>query len=242
MNSPADNVTRTDGGGKRLSLHFDVLPEPAALWNGSCLAARTILAAATDLLCQTSASSEPVFPLLRHYALVDGGRLVRFQLAEGPRFHDGEEITARDILFSIEKKLAARRVIEGDALARRCPIRALRRTSKVKFEIQCDPAVGDLASFLAELAVPIVRESDGLTTSGLYRITTWKSERIELELNPAHPDASDALFTSVVLLPVQGDDAPAALLARRSICIASQRLAFWGPHEVDASRTLTSAV
>ena len=71
---------------------------------------------------------------MRNYTVADGGRVFRFQLQEGLRFHDDSEVTSTDVLASLDASLVAN--ASSESFAKRNPIRAAKRLSKTKFEIQ----------------------------------------------------------------------------------------------------------
>lgn len=98
-----DDPTPRRGGTLRRASFADIRTLDPAV-NADALAEEPIVAMFSGLV--TFDPEGHVVPdLARRFEAVDGGRVYRFFLREGVRFHDGEELTADDVRRSIERAL-----------------------------------------------------------------------------------------------------------------------------------------
>ena len=141
--------------------------------------------------------------LAEHFQAEDGGRIYRFHLRPGTRFHDGRRLMARDVRYSFERVLrrtqdeAPGPPVFGTAGLARTGIRELaqlRILSATEFVFELDEPLAIFPTLLSHPSFAIVPENcetfdgrwrDGSVGTGPFRIVRFEpGRRLDLEGNP----------------------------------------------------------
>jgi peptide/nickel transport system substrate-binding protein len=137
----------------------------------------------------------------------DGGRRFRIKLRDGVRFHDGRQLTARDVRWSLEYLLrneanqlrrvlapiaGARRILDGQAEE----LSGFEIHSRSDFTIHLDEPIVFFPALLSHRNVAILAEGttcmsgswrDGCVGTGPFRVQRFEiDKRVELEANPQY--------------------------------------------------------
>lgn len=127
------------------------------------------------------------------YEVLEGGKLLRFNLRKGIRWQDGEELTADDVEFTYRLIIAPTTPTPyaGDFLA----VQEFRKTGRYSFEVRYDkPFARSLISWMQDIMPKHVLEGQDLRTTpfgrnpvgaGPYRLESWEpGSRVVLRANP----------------------------------------------------------
>lgn len=179
----------------------------------------TLLYNLSDRLVSKGPDGENEHALLASHTVSADGLTWRFQLREGRRFHNGEEITAEDVIASLELALTSA-ALQGGLLAMllvpatlrdRGSRRRFHRISRYRFEVALRKPTADLVDCLALTDAPILHSGSlkrGLHVySGLYQLLEKPSTAhvhdsgvlLELSLNKAHPESAPSLFETILV-------------------------------------------
>lgn len=144
--------------------------------------------------------------LAESYESIDGGRVYRFRLREGLRFHDGRRVTARDVRWSFERLLRHSRVLRyllesirgAGALARgeADGLAGLVIESPLELRIELTHPLAFFPVLLSHPATVILPEDagcfdgrwrDGCCGTGPFRVVSFaRGERLDLERFPGY--------------------------------------------------------
>lgn len=135
--------------------------------------------------------------LAQRYEVSDGGQRIRFWLNPDARWHDGEPVTADDVVFTVEALLDPKTPSPYKSQAE--VLEEIRKidehTVEAVYERPYAPALDDWASSFYLLPAHLLRGEDLLTSDlarkpvgcGPYRFVRWEDEReIELVANDDH--------------------------------------------------------
>lgn len=153
-----------------------------------------VLRTMCDPLVQLDPGSGALVPAIAEsWRISDAGRRLVLQLRRGVRFSDGNEVTARDVMFSLSRA-ASRTPLK--------PIRAMRVVGTHTLEVRLSAAGADFVTVLAEpLASPVSRRAVEQDPSG-FAAKPVCAGPYELE-RPWHPgDATMVLRRSPHYTPV----------------------------------------
>ncbi len=169
-----------------------------------------VLASISDRLFELNDRGTPEPNLVASYTVSGNGSIYRFQVHAGRRFHDGEEVTADDVIHSLaEASLAlpeSARIVDatGSSPARGgTAAGVLRRISRYRFEVELKDRDD---GFLHDLALPrnTIRSRKGGTSSlddvsGPYQVVRREAGVLELRADRDHPAAQVRSFERIVI-------------------------------------------
>ncbi len=159
--------------------------------------------------------------LAAEYVSEDSGRRYRFRLRDDVLFHNGRQLTSRDVRYSLERLLksgtsvyrwqllpvrGAREMIEGEC----DELEGFRILSRLEFTIELEQPVAFFPTLLSDPGAAIVPEGsesfvsgwrDGTAGTGPFQILRFDpAVRVELEANPTYwrqgfPRSDGVVFT-----------------------------------------------
>ncbi len=202
-----------------LVVFFDALPALENILNvPENLAARIILRNISDRLFEPMGTNQTESTLLKTYSVSSNGLVYRFQLKEGSRFHDGSEITAGDIIHSLEtaqKRLQDQGCLSdlvgfSEHVLAKVPLFRCVRTSKYRFDLQLSFVVPNLREILSKEEFSLFSSQGKVGEipifSGNYRISDIKVNSIRLEAHTDHPCHSEKAFKIIELRSLHEDN------------------------------------
>lgn len=185
-----------------------------------------VMMSIADRLFEVNERGIPEPNLVASYVVSGNGTLYRFQIQPERRFHNGDEVTADDVIQSLTAAALvhpeATRILDlTDMTVQRGTVvgNSMRRISRYRFEVQLRDRY---EGFLHYLALPVnsiqskraienpEESSNGF--SGPYRILTRDPARWELRIDQGHPAARVRSFQRVVIEVPPGGDASLATM------------------------------
>ena len=169
-----------------------------------------------ESLTTVNEQGEGLPALAATWEVSDDGLVYTFKLRTGVAFHDGAAFDASDVAFSFERAKAEDSVNQSTGIF--APIASVATPDAATVVITLDRPDAFLLFTLAQGDASIVDPSDVETNAtapvgtGPYRFAAWtRGDRLTLEKNADHRDASDDMLDRIVFRFI--GEAPAAVAA-----------------------------
>jgi signal transduction histidine kinase/CheY-like chemotaxis protein len=178
-----------------------------------------VLVSISDRLFELNERGAPDPNLVSSYTVSGSGTIYRFQIHSERRFHNGDEVTADDVMDSLATAATTHPegsrlldLLEHPAARGAAPGSGLRRISRYRFEVQLKDRCED---FLHYLALPFNsirsrRATEGSVNgfSGPYHVERHDPAEWELSIEKDHPTAHLLSFARILVHCPTPDGAP----------------------------------